>query len=186
MADEDPDVPADRGAGALRGLPATGGRAVPALTAAAGVAPPWMRVPFSPVQPRSARPTAPPALATVTSLAGRLRPKASRGDVAAPARAQASPPPPAPRPGPDTPAPRPADAVVRRPAPADHGGAPAGRVVGTGRDLPARPTIQPDPGILGLSRLTRGSFGSKVFTWVFVGIYALIFVDMVWSLFHGY
>lgn len=196
MADEDPYVPADRGAGDLRGLPTTGSGAVPALTAAAGVAPPWMRVPFGPVQPRSARPAASPALATVTSLAGRLRPRASRGDVPAASRAQSSraqsarieaPPPPGARPGPGTPAvpaaPRPA---VRPPSPAGHGGSPVGRVIGTGRDLPARPTIRPDPGILGLSRLTRGTFGSKVFTWVFIGIYALIFIDMVWSLVKGY
>jgi hypothetical protein len=47
---------------------------------------------------------------------------------------------------------------------------------------PPRPRVVEDPGILGLSRRARGRLGSRVFTWFFVLVFALIVVQMVASL----
>ena len=44
---------------------------------------------------------------------------------------------------------------------------------------PPRPRIVDEPGILGLSRLTRSRFGSRLFTWFFVLVFAVIVVQMI-------
>jgi hypothetical protein len=49
----------------------------------------------------------------------------------------------------------------------------------------ARPRIDDDSGILGLSRLTRGRVGSRLFTLFFVGVFTLIALQMVLELLHG-
>ncbi|MBP2365035.1 hypothetical protein [Pseudonocardia parietis] len=41
----------------------------------------------------------------------------------------------------------------------------------------ARPRVEPEPGLIGFSRLTRGRTGARVFTLVFVGIYLVILVQ---------
>jgi hypothetical protein len=46
----------------------------------------------------------------------------------------------------------------------------------------ARPRIEPEPAILGLSRHSRSRLGSRLFTLFFVGIFTLILVQLVWSL----
>jgi hypothetical protein len=46
-------------------------------------------------------------------------------------------------------------------------------------DLPPRPRVVEEPGILGLSRLTRGRVGSRLFTLFFVLVYLVIVVQMV-------
>jgi hypothetical protein len=49
---------------------------------------------------------------------------------------------------------------------------------------PPRPRIVDEPGILGLSRRTRGRFGSRLFTLFFVLVFALIAVQMVVSILY--
>jgi hypothetical protein len=44
---------------------------------------------------------------------------------------------------------------------------------------PPRPRIVDEPGILGLSRLTRGRFGSRLFNWFFVLVFAVIVIQMI-------
>jgi hypothetical protein len=44
---------------------------------------------------------------------------------------------------------------------------------------PPRPRIVDEPGILGLSRLTRGRFGSRLFNWFFVLVFAVILIQMI-------
>lgn len=44
---------------------------------------------------------------------------------------------------------------------------------------PPRPRIDVEPGILGLSRLTRGRFGSRLFNAFFVLVFALIIIQMI-------
>ncbi|GAA0925316.1 hypothetical protein GCM10009559_10070 [Pseudonocardia zijingensis] len=44
---------------------------------------------------------------------------------------------------------------------------------------PPRPRIVDEPGILGLSRLTRGRFGSRLFNLFFVLVFVVILVQMV-------
>ncbi|MHA6785923.1 hypothetical protein ACVGOW_33740 [Pseudonocardia saturnea] len=51
--------------------------------------------------------------------------------------------------------------------------------------LSARPRVVEEPGILGLSRLTRGQVGSRLFTLFFVAVFTLIAVQMVMELLHG-
>ena len=46
-------------------------------------------------------------------------------------------------------------------------------------ELPPRPRVAPDPAILGLSRLTRGRVGSRLFTLFFVLVFTVIVVQMV-------
>lgn len=58
-------------------------------------------------------------------------------------------------------------------------------VPGRGGLGPARPRVVEEPGILGLSRLTRGRVGSRLFTLFFVAVFALIFVQMLVTLVHG-
>ena len=48
--------------------------------------------------------------------------------------------------------------------------------------MPPRPRIVAEPSILGLSRLTRGRFGSRVFTLFFVFVFTLIVVQMIASI----
>jgi hypothetical protein len=47
---------------------------------------------------------------------------------------------------------------------------------------PPRPRIVDEPGILGLSRLTRGRFGSRLFNWFFVLVFVVILIQMVSAL----
>ena len=49
----------------------------------------------------------------------------------------------------------------------------------------ARPRVVEEPGILGLSRLTRGRVGSRLFTLFFVAVFALIAVQTVWAILYG-
>lgn len=49
----------------------------------------------------------------------------------------------------------------------------------------ARPRVVEDTGILGLSRLTRGRVGSRLFTLFFVAVFTLIALQMVLELLHG-
>jgi hypothetical protein len=44
---------------------------------------------------------------------------------------------------------------------------------------PPRPRIVDEPGILGLSRLSRSRAGSRLFTWFFVLVFTVIVVQMV-------
>lgn len=46
----------------------------------------------------------------------------------------------------------------------------------------ARPRIVEDPAILGLSRVSRSRLGSRLFTWFFVLVYAVILVQLIVSL----
>lgn len=39
--------------------------------------------------------------------------------------------------------------------------------------------------ILGLTRVSRSRLGSRLFTWFFVFVYVLIFVQLIWSLLQG-
>jgi hypothetical protein len=48
--------------------------------------------------------------------------------------------------------------------------------------LEPRPRIVDEPGILGLSRLTRGRFGSRLFTVFFVLVYTVIVIQMVYAI----
>lgn len=63
-----------------------------------------------------------------------------------------------------------------------------GREPSRGRrsDIPPRPHARPrivdDPAILGLSRVSRGRVGSRLFTWFFVFVFTLIAVQMVVSI----
>jgi hypothetical protein len=49
----------------------------------------------------------------------------------------------------------------------------------------ARPPVSAEPGILGLSRLTRGRVGSRLFTLSFVAVFALILVQMLVAILYG-
>jgi hypothetical protein len=46
-------------------------------------------------------------------------------------------------------------------------------------DPPPRPRIVEEPGILGLSRLTRGRFGSRLFNAFFMLVFAVIIIQMI-------
>jgi hypothetical protein len=52
-------------------------------------------------------------------------------------------------------------------------------------ELPPRPRVEVEEGILGFSRLTRGRFGSRLFTLFFVAVYAVIALNLVISLLSG-
>jgi len=68
----------------------------------------------------------------------------------------------------------PGTAVPRPRRPHAPGGRPA-----PPSDPPPRPRIVDDPGILGISRLTRGRVGSRLFTLFFVLVFTVIVVQMV-------
>jgi hypothetical protein len=81
-----------------------------------------------------------------------------------------------------------ADAAVPRQRAAGTAGSPAARKPGPGTPPrrprlppgpPPRPRVVDEPGILGLSRLTRSRFGSRLFTWFFVLVFAVIVVQMI-------
>ena len=61
-----------------------------------------------------------------------------------------------------------------------------GRGRGRRADLPPRPEARPriadEPGILGLSRVSRSRFGARLFTWFFVFVFTLIVVQMIVAL----
>jgi hypothetical protein len=44
---------------------------------------------------------------------------------------------------------------------------------------PPRPRIAEEPAILGLSRLTRGRFGSRLFNLFFLLVFAVILIQMI-------
>ncbi len=46
-------------------------------------------------------------------------------------------------------------------------------------DGPDRPPIGEEPAILGLSRLSRGRLGSRLFTWFFVLVFAVILIQLI-------
>ncbi|WP_094922103.1 hypothetical protein [Pseudonocardia sp. MH-G8] len=73
-------------------------------------------------------------------------------------------------PGDDVRAPAPPPVVPRQRRPA----VPSDR-----HELPPRPRVVPDPAILGLSRITRGRVGSRLFTLFFVLVFTVIVVQMV-------
>jgi hypothetical protein len=61
-------------------------------------------------------------------------------------------------------------------------GSPAERRPGSSRlppDPPPRPRIVEEPGILGLSRLTRGRFGSRLFNLFFLLVFTVIVIQMI-------
>lgn len=96
-------------------------------------------------------------------------------DGAGPAVDGARPPAAAPIPA-VTPAPTWSTAATRRPP----------RAVGPDRRPPsARPRVEPEAGMIGLSRLTRSRAGSRLFTLFFVAVFALIFVQMCVVLLRG-
>ncbi|WP_214368347.1 hypothetical protein [Pseudonocardia sp. H11422] len=83
------------------------------------------------------------------------------------------------RPGPPIgrprPAGRPGQPTIRPPS-----GPPVSRPVTTAPGgLQYRPPIEPEPSILGLSRHARGRAGSRAFTLVFVGIFAVILIQLI-------
>ena len=39
--------------------------------------------------------------------------------------------------------------------------------------------------ILGLTRHSRSRLGSRLFTWFFVFVYALILIQLIWSILRG-
>jgi hypothetical protein len=45
-----------------------------------------------------------------------------------------------------------------------------------------RPRIVEDPAILGLTRVSRSRLGSRLFTWFFVFVYAVILIQLIVSL----
>jgi hypothetical protein len=47
---------------------------------------------------------------------------------------------------------------------------------------PPRPRIVDEPGILGLSRLTRSRFGSRLFNLFFVLVFTVIVVQMIYAI----
>lgn len=49
-------------------------------------------------------------------------------------------------------------------------------------DPPPRPRIVEEPGILGLSRLTRGRFGSRLFNLFFLLVFTVIVIQMIWAI----
>jgi len=49
----------------------------------------------------------------------------------------------------------------------------------------ARPRIVEDPGILGLTRVSRSRLGSRLFTWFFVFVYLVIVIQLIWSILQG-
>lgn len=82
-------------------------------------------------------------------------------------------------------APRPeprVESAAREATPADPqlvaAGPPRGRPPGPS----PRPRIVDEPGILGLSRIARSRFGSRLFTWFFVLVYMLIIVQMIYAI----
>lgn len=80
-------------------------------------------------------------------------------------------------------APSSSPAAPRGPAPArPRPGASAGTATA---GSPWRPRIDPEPSILGLSRLSRGALGSRLFTLGFAAIFTLIAVQMVVALLTG-
>jgi hypothetical protein len=46
-------------------------------------------------------------------------------------------------------------------------------------DPPPRPRIVEEPGILGLSRLTRGRFGARLFNLFFLLVFTVIVIQMI-------
>ncbi len=152
----------------------------PGGSAVATIAPPWLRAPapVSTGRPADDRPGR--GLAAVVALAARDGRSLGRRRTL---RAAADPPP-------DGAAlPRPPRAV-----PAGSGGdvdaagtrgSAAPPVVLRPAVQRARPRIEPEPSILGLSRMTRGRVGSRIFTLFFVLVYALITVQLVVTLLRG-
>ena len=48
--------------------------------------------------------------------------------------------------------------------------------------LPPRPRIVDEPGILGLSRLARSRFGTRLFNLFFLLVFTLIVVQMIYAI----
>jgi hypothetical protein len=77
--------------------------------------------------------------------------------------------------------------VARDGRPVEQPAAPPAPTPGVHRPpvLRARPPIVEEPEILGLSRLARGRFGSRLFTLFFVAVFALIAVQTLVEILHG-
>jgi hypothetical protein len=71
--------------------------------------------------------------------------------------------------------------VARTPGPATPA-LPKPRVPRRPPGPPPRPRIVDEPGILGLSRLTRGRFGGRLFNLFFVLVFAVIVIQMISAL----
>lgn len=142
--------------------------------AVATVAPPWLRIPAV----ATADVDDAPVVSLVARDGRRVGRRARRAATLDPAPAR----------------PVPADPVPARPTPAVP--VPSGSVPAAPRDPAApvvyrpavqraRPPVEPEPSILGLSRLARGRVGSRLFTLFFVFVYALIAVQLLVALLHG-
>ncbi|MHA6797075.1 hypothetical protein ACVGVM_26715 [Pseudonocardia bannensis] len=102
--------------------------------------------------------------------------RAQDGPIGAPRRATATGPQ---RPGPVISRPRPAGRPVGSAPP----GPPVTRPVTTApAELRYRPPVEAEPSILGLSRHARGRAGSRAFTLVFTGIFAVILIQLIVAL----
>ncbi|WP_211177050.1 hypothetical protein, partial [Pseudonocardia acidicola] len=70
---------------------------------------------------------------------------------------------------------------ARRPADRQHSpGTPAAPATVGG--VQYRPRIEAEPSILGLSRHTRGRFGARAFNLFFIGVFALILIQLIVAL----
>ena len=78
------------------------------------------------------------------------------------------------------------DATAPWPRAAERAGttAPAPLTQGS-HDLPPRPPVELEDGILGFSRMTRSRFGERLFTLFFVVVYAVMTLNLVISLLSG-
>lgn len=180
----------------------------PGRSTVATIAPPWLRAP-APVEvpatdprptddrPGRGRAAVVALVARDGRMLGRRRlPRAAADPEQQPDPLHPGPQQPGPQqPGPQQPGPQQPGQSAARPVAvrSGAGGSPSGPRPSS--DAPpvvlrpaiqrARPRIEPEPSILGLSRLTRGRVGSRVFTMFFVFVYALIAVQLVVSLLHG-
>lgn len=182
-----PDVP---GSGVSEGfaeaVPIGGRRGTAVLDDV--VVPPWLRMPSLRLVTESSRtpeagPTAGgPCVRAVSP--GRSEP-GSAGSPVAGARSGTAPS--GGSPGRSAPVAGPSDAAGREGGPVRPVTELAARRVTVHRPAvqSARPRIVEDTGILGLSRLTRGRVGSRLFTLFFVAVFTLIALQMVLELLHG-
>lgn len=143
--------------------------------AVATVAPPWLRIPAI----ATADVDDAPVVSLVARDGRRVGRRARRAATLDPVPSA----PADPAPGRST-HPAPARPAPTGPVPA-HPGPAAPPVVYRPAVQRARPPVEPEPSILGLSRLARGRVGSRLFTLFFVFVYALIAVQLLVALLHG-
>lgn len=58
-------------------------------------------------------------------------------------------------------------------------------VTRSGHEPPPRPRVEVEDGVLGFSRVTRSRFGSRLFTLFFLVVYAVIALNLMFSLLSG-